>query len=201
MPGFVQIMEIKTSQIDEVEDFAKRMQKERGDGLLSNKATITADRDRPGYYFIIVEFDSYERAMENSNDPETEGLREPSDALGVQAGSGLLALGLREPRHRADCWRDGEPESDRRHHRGHVAERADADVTRKHACEQHEDPCAHEEHRSSRCQLEEVPHAIPPVTGTHISAHAASWLIAHGPRTIHVVDRGRSLTDAATSSG
>ena len=71
MPGFIQIMEIKTSRIDEVEAFAQQMQSERGDALLSNGAKITADRDRPGYYLIIIEFDSYERAMENSNDPET----------------------------------------------------------------------------------------------------------------------------------
>jgi predicted outer membrane protein len=71
MPGFVQIMEIKTSKIADVEAFAKQMQEERGDALLSNKATVTADRDRPGVYLIIVEFDSYERAMENSNDPAT----------------------------------------------------------------------------------------------------------------------------------
>jgi predicted outer membrane protein len=71
MAGFVQIMEIKTSRIDDVEAFAKRMQEERGDALLSSKATVTADRDRPGYYLIIVEFESYERAMENSSDPET----------------------------------------------------------------------------------------------------------------------------------
>jgi predicted outer membrane protein len=71
MAGFVQIMEIKTSRIEDVEAFAKRMQEERGDALLSNKATVTEDRDRPGYYLIIVEFDSYERAMENSKDPET----------------------------------------------------------------------------------------------------------------------------------
>ena len=30
-----------------------------------------SDRDRPGYYFSIIEFDSYEEAMENSNRPET----------------------------------------------------------------------------------------------------------------------------------
>ena len=71
MAGFVQIMEIKTSKIDEVEAFAKKMDAERGASLLSSKATITADRDRPGTYLILVEFDSYEAAMKNSNDPET----------------------------------------------------------------------------------------------------------------------------------
>ena len=35
------------------------------------RISATADRDRPGTYFTIVEFDSYESAMENSNRPET----------------------------------------------------------------------------------------------------------------------------------
>jgi hypothetical protein len=71
MPGFVQIMEIETTRIDEVEALSKKMQEERGDALLASKATITEDRDRPGHYLIIVEFDSYEEAMKNSNDPVT----------------------------------------------------------------------------------------------------------------------------------
>ena len=72
MAGFVQIMEFETSNIDEVEAFAKRMQEERGDSLLATKATVTADRDRPGTYLVIVEFNSYDEAMKNSNDPATE---------------------------------------------------------------------------------------------------------------------------------
>ena len=72
MTGFVQIMEFETSKIDEVEAFAKRMQEERGDALLSTKATVTEDRDHPGTYLVIVEFNSYDEAMKNSNDPATE---------------------------------------------------------------------------------------------------------------------------------
>ncbi len=72
MPKFVQIMEFKTSRIDEVEALSKKMQKDRGDSFLANKATVTEDRDRPGTYVVIIEFDSYERAMENSNDPATD---------------------------------------------------------------------------------------------------------------------------------
>ena len=71
MPGFVQIMEFDTSRIEEVEALAQRMEQERGDALLARKATVTADRDRAGHYFVIVEFDSYEEAMKNSNDPAT----------------------------------------------------------------------------------------------------------------------------------
>jgi hypothetical protein len=69
MPGFVQIMEIKTSRIEELEALVKKMQEEQGDSLLSTRAILTADRDRPGYYVNIIEFNSYEEAMKNSNDP------------------------------------------------------------------------------------------------------------------------------------
>jgi hypothetical protein len=71
MPGFVQIMEFDTSRIDEVDALSRKMQEERGDALLARRGTITADRERPGHCFLIVEFDSYEVAMENSEDPVT----------------------------------------------------------------------------------------------------------------------------------
>ena len=74
-------MEIKTSRIDEVEALSNKLEAERGDALLATKATITADRDRPGYYLIIVEFDSYDEAMKNSNDPETGKFAEQMGAL------------------------------------------------------------------------------------------------------------------------
>jgi hypothetical protein len=74
-------MELKTSRIDEVVALSERMRAERGDALLATKATITADRDRPGYYLVIVEFDSYEEAMKNSNDPATGKFAEQMGAL------------------------------------------------------------------------------------------------------------------------
>ena len=57
------------------------MEQDRGDALLATKATFTADRDRPGYYLAIIEFDSYEAAMKNSNDPETSKYAEQMSAL------------------------------------------------------------------------------------------------------------------------
>jgi hypothetical protein len=81
MPGFVQIMEIKTSRIDELEALVKKMQEERGDSLLSTRAVLTADRDRPGYYVNIIEFNSYEEAMKNSNDPATSEFAKEMGAL------------------------------------------------------------------------------------------------------------------------
>lgn len=81
MAGFVQIMEIETSRIEEVEALSKKMQEERGDALLASRATVTQDRDRAGRYFIIVEFDSYEQAMKNSNDPVTGKYAQQMGAL------------------------------------------------------------------------------------------------------------------------
>jgi hypothetical protein len=73
MAGFVQIIEFKTSRIDEIKALGEDMRAQRAaDGASSvRRGTFTADRDRPGYYLNVVEFDSYESAMENSNRPET----------------------------------------------------------------------------------------------------------------------------------
>jgi quinol monooxygenase YgiN len=81
MSGFIQIMEVTTSRIDEVEALSKRMSDERGDSLLASRATVTSDRDNPGRYSIIVEFGSYEEAMRNSNDPATARYAEEMNAL------------------------------------------------------------------------------------------------------------------------
>jgi hypothetical protein len=71
MAGFIQIIEMQSSRFDEIEQLLKEI-RSRLDGRPSSplRATTTADRDRPGYYVNIVEFDSYEAAMENSSRPE-----------------------------------------------------------------------------------------------------------------------------------
>jgi hypothetical protein len=71
MAGFVQIVEFKTSRIDEVQALIEERQPQMEAGSTVRRLIATADRDRPGYYLTIIEFDSYESAMENSNRPET----------------------------------------------------------------------------------------------------------------------------------
>jgi hypothetical protein len=71
MAGFVQIIEFQTSRIDEIEALSRPVGVEGGPALTVRRLTATADRDRPGTYLTIVEFESYESAMENSNRPET----------------------------------------------------------------------------------------------------------------------------------
>jgi quinol monooxygenase YgiN len=71
MAGFIQIIEFRTSRIDEIQALADERSDQLREGSTAHQVTITADRDRPGYYLTIAEFDSYESAMENSNRPET----------------------------------------------------------------------------------------------------------------------------------
>ena len=79
MAGFVQIIEMQTSRIDEFDALLDEL-RARGP-MPVVRATMAADRDRPGYYFNIVEFDSYEEAMENSDLPATRELSEKMMAL------------------------------------------------------------------------------------------------------------------------
>ncbi|HWH27594.1 MAG TPA: hypothetical protein VNU26_01305 [Mycobacteriales bacterium] len=70
MAGFVQIIEFRSSRIDEIRALNEQWRETHPDmGPL--RITVTADRDRPNTYCSIVEFGSYEEAMRNSEDPAT----------------------------------------------------------------------------------------------------------------------------------
>ena len=71
MARFVQIIEYQTSRIEEIEQLGRPSRTEGTTAPTFRRIVATADRDHPGTYFTIVEFDSYESAMENSNRPET----------------------------------------------------------------------------------------------------------------------------------
>jgi quinol monooxygenase YgiN len=74
MAGFVQIIEYKTSRPEEVGELTEQYRKSRAAGTKGptpTQAITGADRDRPGHYFAIVEFESYDAAMKNSARPDT----------------------------------------------------------------------------------------------------------------------------------
>lgn len=81
MAGFVQIIEFKTSRIQEIEELGRPQRSEGGTPSTFRRIVATADRDRPGTYYTIVEFDSYESAMENSGRPETSDFAAKMAAL------------------------------------------------------------------------------------------------------------------------
>jgi quinol monooxygenase YgiN len=84
MAGFVQIIEYRTSKADEIAALSDEFRKNReaaADGPAPQRVLVCADRDTPGRYFTIVQFESYEAAMENSARPDTSELAEKMTAL------------------------------------------------------------------------------------------------------------------------
>lgn len=70
--GFVQIIEFRTSRPDEVVALGEKWMEETQGRNTLVRELVGADRDEPGRYMLIVEFDSYEAAMQNSALPETQ---------------------------------------------------------------------------------------------------------------------------------
>lgn len=68
---FIQIFEFTTTRIDEVEALMDKWVTQSAGRRRVDRSVVTADRDRPQTYVQIVEFPSYEEAMQNSALPET----------------------------------------------------------------------------------------------------------------------------------
>lgn len=78
---FIQVIEYKTSRFDEMQALLTTYREETEGRRTAERTTICIDRAGPGRYVAIVEFPSYEAAMENSNMPETEALAEAVVAM------------------------------------------------------------------------------------------------------------------------
>ncbi|HLF40990.1 MAG TPA: hypothetical protein VI854_05890 [Acidimicrobiia bacterium] len=78
---FVQIMEFTTSRIDEIEVLDEEWLEATKGRRTMRRQLLCADRNRPNTYLVIVEFDSYEQAMENSQLPETHDIAGKMAAL------------------------------------------------------------------------------------------------------------------------
>jgi quinol monooxygenase YgiN len=78
---FVQIIEFTTSRIDDVKALSEQYRAERGDDAGPTRAYFTQDRDKPNTYLNIVEFDSYEEAMANSENPATSSFAQKMSEL------------------------------------------------------------------------------------------------------------------------
>ena len=68
---FVQLIEFKTGDIDVFNRTLDEWLAKTEGTRTSSRAMQCRDRDNDRTYFSIVEFPSYEAAMENSNRPET----------------------------------------------------------------------------------------------------------------------------------
>lgn len=69
--GFIQILEFTTTRIDEVQALMDTWVARSEGRRKAGRSVLTTDRDRPPTYVQIVEFSSFEEAMQNSALPET----------------------------------------------------------------------------------------------------------------------------------
>lgn len=69
--AFIQIIEVSTTRPEEIQELVAEWAAKTEGKRTVDRATLTADRDRPGTYVQIVEFPSYQDAMANSALPET----------------------------------------------------------------------------------------------------------------------------------
>lgn len=80
MSGFIQIIEWKTSKIDDVNRFVEEW-RERHPEMGPSRVVECADRDHAAQYMSIVEFPSYDAAMKNNDDPATKEFADGMMAL------------------------------------------------------------------------------------------------------------------------
>ncbi|MEU9340985.1 hypothetical protein AB0D74_07185 [Streptomyces sp. NPDC048278] len=79
---FVQIIDFETDRIDELKALADEMgSRLAGRENSPTRRLILRDRSRPDHYLGVIEFNSYEEAMQNSSDPETSKFAEQMAAL------------------------------------------------------------------------------------------------------------------------
>ncbi len=100
---FVQLIEFKTGDIEAFNRAVDEWRVKSAEFRTAGKAVQTRDRDNDRTYIQIVEFPSYEAAMENSNRPETGefaawrrsgALRRASHVSQPRCGVGRRALGF-----------------------------------------------------------------------------------------------------------
>lgn len=70
MTEFVQLVEMSTSRFDEMQQFQDQWRERYPDRML-DWSIVGHDRDNPGKYVVIVHFENYDVAMQNSADPRT----------------------------------------------------------------------------------------------------------------------------------
>ena len=79
---FVQIIDFETERIDEMRELAHETQRRfEGRSGGPTRRLVLKDRSQANRYLVVIEFDSYEDAMRNSDDPETTKFAEQMAAL------------------------------------------------------------------------------------------------------------------------
>lgn len=78
---FIQVIDYESDRSEEIEALLDEWRDATEGRRATGSSTTCRDRDRPDHYVTIVEFPSYEVAMENSNLPETGAFAAKMGAL------------------------------------------------------------------------------------------------------------------------
>jgi quinol monooxygenase YgiN len=78
---FIQTIEFTTTRIGEIEELMDEWVTKSARRRTPHRATLLVEQDRPNTYLQIVEFDSYEEAMQNNALPETAEFAEKASKL------------------------------------------------------------------------------------------------------------------------
>lgn len=68
--AFVQVIEYETDRPADVRALSEEWGQQRTSNAPS-RLTVSEDRERPGHFVMVAEFDNYEQAMAHSAQPET----------------------------------------------------------------------------------------------------------------------------------
>src|SRR5262245_30508673 len=79
--SFIQIIEYETDRAEEIRALGDARMSQMPERPAGFRLVVTQDRDRPNRYFTIIEFPSYEAAMDNSARPETDAFAKEMAAL------------------------------------------------------------------------------------------------------------------------
>ncbi|HYK67352.1 MAG TPA: hypothetical protein VEV45_05365 [Streptosporangiaceae bacterium] len=78
---FIQTIEFTTTRVTQFQALMDEWLASTGGRRTPQRATLLADQDRPNTYLQIVEFPSYEEAMQNSALPETSQFADRASRL------------------------------------------------------------------------------------------------------------------------
>ena len=81
---FAQIIGFETERLEGMQQVLREAgQRRAGRTGGPTHRMLLKDRDKPNHYLAVIEFESYDEAMRNSDDPETSKLAEQLGALSI----------------------------------------------------------------------------------------------------------------------
>jgi hypothetical protein len=83
--SFIQILDFHTDKFDEMQAVEREWEQATEGRRTVRRQILTRDHNDPDHYMVIVFFDSYESAMENSELPETGEISDKMGALADRA--------------------------------------------------------------------------------------------------------------------